>query len=34
MTLQKKKVRLVNDEISSNNPDLIYGIYLIAAKVA
>ena len=34
MTPQKKKAILVNDETSSNNPDLISRIYLTAAKVA
>ena len=34
MTPQQKKVILVYGETSRNNPDLIYGIYLTAAKVA
>ena len=32
--LNQKKVRLVNDETSTRNPDSSMGIYLTAAKVA
>ena len=34
MILQQKKVRLVNDETSSSNPDSDSVIYLTADKVA